>query len=129
MKAFLLPVVAASVSWVGHTQTHYTPYTFVTLAGNGDPGGADGPAASAQFNGPHGVAVDASGVVYVADTGNHTIRKITPDGMVSTLAEHPGGQVRRTRERGRSRQRGAVLLSVGRGRGPGGDALCGGQRE
>jgi hypothetical protein len=49
-------------------------------------GSADGPAASARFFIPCGVAVDSAGVVYVADTGNHVIRKITTDGVVSTLA-------------------------------------------
>jgi sugar lactone lactonase YvrE len=59
--------------------------TVSTLAGQaGNPGNADG--SSAQFYNPQGVAVDASGNVYVADTGNHTIRKITAGGLCSTLA-------------------------------------------
>ena len=49
-------------------------------------GSADGPAASATFSGVGGVAIDASGNVYVADSGNYTVRKITPGGTVSTLA-------------------------------------------
>ena len=49
-------------------------------------GSADGAGAAARFNGPYDVAVDDVGTVYVADTGNHTIRAITPDGVVSTLA-------------------------------------------
>ena len=57
-----------------------------TLAGNGTAGYADGAAAQAQFDGPIGIAVDASGNVYVADTYNDRIRKITPDGNVSTVA-------------------------------------------
>ena len=61
-----------------------------TFAGNaGNIGSTDapaGPATAARFNNPQGVAVDAAGNVYVADTGNHTIRKITPGGVVSTVA-------------------------------------------
>jgi sugar lactone lactonase YvrE len=57
-----------------------------TLAGNGKPGFADGKGALAQFNGPVGIAVDAAGMVYVADTYNDRIRRIAPDGSVSTLA-------------------------------------------
>ena len=63
-----------------------TTWTVSTLAGNGSPDFADGPAASAMFNNPHGVAVDAAGVVYVADTANNRIRRIGTDGVVSTVA-------------------------------------------
>lgn len=58
-----------------------------TLAGTpGVTGSADGSGAAAAFNGPEGMVVDASGNLYVADTGNHAVRKITPSGIVSTLA-------------------------------------------
>ena len=58
-----------------------------TLAGgSGCPGYTDGPAAAARFRLPKGVAVDTVGNLYVADAGNHAIRKITPAGVVSTLA-------------------------------------------
>lgn len=62
-----------------------------TLAGTaGSEGSADGLGAAARFNYPAGVAVDRAGTVYVAETGNHTIRKITAAGKVSTLAGKAG---------------------------------------
>ena len=48
-----------------------------TLAGSGSVGSANGTGTAASFNNPYGVAVDGSGTVYVADTYNHLIRKIT----------------------------------------------------
>jgi len=57
-----------------------------TVAGDGKPGYADGPARAAQFNGPIGVAVDTRGNTYVADSYNDRIRMITPEGQVSTVA-------------------------------------------
>jgi serine/threonine protein kinase, bacterial len=57
-----------------------------TIAGNGQPSFADGSGSAASFNSPFGIAVDAAGNIYVADSGNNRIRKITPAGAVSTFA-------------------------------------------
>lgn len=67
------------------------PYYVSTLAGgSGTAGASDGPAATARFNAPRGVASAPDGSVYVADTGNHTIRRIAVDGTVTTVAGQAG---------------------------------------
>mmetsp|Transcript_58033 Transcript_58033/g.129510 ORF Transcript_58033/g.129510 Transcript_58033/m.129510 type:complete len:538 (-) Transcript_58033:66-1679(-) len=57
-----------------------------TLAGSGTAGFQDGSGEEANFADPESVAIDALGNIYVADTNNHSIRKITPEGEVTTLA-------------------------------------------
>jgi len=61
-----------------------------TLAGNGSCGSADGRGPLARFCNPKGIALDGSGNLWVADTGNHTVRRIDPAGNVSTVAGSPG---------------------------------------
>lgn len=61
-------------------------YEVSTLAGNGTPGFSDGNATSAKFKNPYGIAIDDKANLYIADGGNNLIRKITPEGVVSTIA-------------------------------------------
>ena len=62
-----------------------------TLAGQaGSYGSADGTGSAARFYGPQGIAADGAGQLYVADTANHTIRLVTPAGLVTTIAGVPG---------------------------------------
>ncbi|SBW29130.1 hypothetical protein FDG2_6480 [Candidatus Protofrankia californiensis] len=62
--------------------------TITTIAGTGTAGftGDGGPATQAQINEPNGLALAADGSIYIADYGNQRIRKITPDGMIWTIA-------------------------------------------
>ncbi|MGO9094620.1 MAG: kelch repeat-containing protein [Bryobacteraceae bacterium] len=59
-----------------------------TVAGNGIPSfsGDGGPAASASFDGPSGIAVDASGNLFIADSGDQRIRKVSTNGIITTVA-------------------------------------------
>lgn len=57
-----------------------------TLAGSGLPGSTDGTGTAATFNEPWAIACDTSGNLYIADTENYKIRKVTPAGVVTTIA-------------------------------------------
>ncbi|TAE78629.1 MAG: hypothetical protein EAZ65_04525 [Verrucomicrobia bacterium] len=62
-----------------------------TIAGSpGVPGSTDASGTNARFNSPAGLAIDGSGNLYVCDSANHTIRKITSSGVVTTIAGSPG---------------------------------------
>jgi sugar lactone lactonase YvrE len=79
-----------------------SPQGYVSTVAGGDHGFADGSGLAARFSTPSALALDAGGMLYVADTGNHAIRRVTPDGLVSTLAgdgvpgyrDGPGRQAR-----------------------------------
>lgn len=65
--------------------------TVTTIAGSGINGYQDGGSSEAQFNNPCGTAVDKDGNVYVSERNGHNIRKITPNGVVSTYARKDNG--------------------------------------
>lgn len=67
-----------------------TPYVFTTLAGTSSIGSVDGTGAGARFYSPKDIATDSTGNIFVVDEGNHTIRKITADGTVTTFAGTAG---------------------------------------
>ena len=74
-------------------QTLGTSWVVTALAGaSGQQGSTDGTGASALFRQPNGVAFDSAGNVYVADTGNSIVRKITAAGVVTTLAGSSSNQ-------------------------------------
>src|SRR5580658_1782640 len=88
-RVFFLSVLAlVNASAPGQTNLIYA---WRNLTGQpGGAGNADGTGSAARFFDPAGVAVDGAGNVYVADAGNNTIRRVTSNGMVTTLAGTAG---------------------------------------
>ncbi len=73
----------------GHRIRKITPDgTITTIAGTGSPGfsGDDGPASKAQLAAPRALALDSKGNLYVADSNNNRVRRISPDGIITTVA-------------------------------------------
>ena len=79
-------VVAAALTLASAMGGRGQPLPIHTLAGNAAAGATNGFGSNARFNHPSGIASDSVGNVYVADTENSTVRKITADGYASTLA-------------------------------------------
>jgi uncharacterized protein (TIGR03437 family) len=76
----------------GHRVRQVTPTGVIrTIAGTGHSGfsGDGGPAAAAQLNSPYGLAIDNRGNLYIADLGNARVRRVTPDGIIATVASAP----------------------------------------
>jgi uncharacterized protein (TIGR03437 family) len=83
----------AGNTWVSDTNNHRVRKiaadgTITTVAGTGSPGfsGDGGSATAAALNSPHGLALDASGNLYIVDTNNYRIRKVAGSGTISTFA-------------------------------------------
>lgn len=86
-----LSVLLSLLLLMGVRAVYGQSYTFSTFAGlGGTAGSADGAGGAARFRTPGAVATDRVGNIYVADSGNHTIRKITAAGVVTTLAGSAG---------------------------------------
>ena len=89
VKKPLIALAAAVAVWTLPARAQL--FTFLHFVGS--PGGAsyeDGSGSSVHFHTPVGVAVDSSGNVYVADSVNHVIRRVSPNGVATTFAGRAG---------------------------------------
>ncbi len=84
-KWLLAFYVATAVIFHAEAQTNVTPWAFSVLAG-GHNGTGNGTGTNASFDGPHGIALDSSTNIYVGDYSSGLVRKVSPSGVVTTLA-------------------------------------------
>jgi streptogramin lyase len=89
-SAGILVLLTCAANLPGISQIVYEPYAFTTLAGGPPFGSADGTNDAARFYNPQGVTADLAGNLYLTDTGNSIIRRVTPEGAVTTLAGFAG---------------------------------------
>lgn len=88
MMSLVLGAVLATSAIFADVSAADPQFNFTTLAGKAGAvvKSADGTGSEAEFSAPRGVAVDSAGTLYVADSSNHTIRKITPAGVVTVFS-------------------------------------------
>jgi sugar lactone lactonase YvrE len=97
-RAGVLPTTPVAVETPPPAASAGTASSVSLVAGAGIAGYLDGPASSARFDAPAGVAVASDGTIYVTDQGNHRVRRISTSGTVSTLAGcGPDGATRSNR--------------------------------
>ncbi|MGB5648181.1 MAG: IPT/TIG domain-containing protein [Muriicola sp.] len=116
VKAFtgLVKVIINGTELIGPIFTYIVSEIEVSVfAGSGIIGFADGIGTAAQFRSPQGIAIDDLGDLYVADTENYILRKITPNGDVSTLAGVGGelGDIDGTGSEARFRSVNAIVFN------------------
>jgi uncharacterized protein (TIGR03437 family) len=84
-----ISLASVSIIWLLLNASPAQPQgTIATMAGNGNPGyaGDGGPATAAALNHPRGLAIDSSGVLYISDPDNRRVRRVSPGGVISTVA-------------------------------------------
>ena len=87
LKRLIGPAIALMLGWYAGAQTYDTNGNFVqTFAGSGFSGYVDGVGQQTMFNNPSSIVSNTSSNLFILDNGNYRIRKISPDGTVSTFA-------------------------------------------
>jgi sugar lactone lactonase YvrE len=109
--ALFLALLLSNVFSFGQTN-NAGAYTFTTFAGYAGTGSLDGVGNSAEFNNPQALAAGSDGNIYVADTGNFTVRQIAPSGVVTTIGGFSGAPGAADGLNSQSRFFGPVAIAV-----------------